>query len=150
MTGTATLLSVTGIMLQYSLLILVYFFLFKVLKLAFTELNSTKSSNSMIVSLPVVARLVVISTGNASLSAAQYSIDESVSIGRSDHNDIIVDDSFVSYEHACITAVKQNFVLTDLNSTNGTYLNDNKIDSDVVLQPGDAIKIGPVTFKFER
>jgi pSer/pThr/pTyr-binding forkhead associated (FHA) protein len=142
--GTATLLSVTGIMLQYSLLILVYFFLFKVLKLAFTELSSTKSSNSMIVPSPVVARLVVISTGKA------YNIDESVSIGRSDHNDIIVDDSFVSYEHACITAVKQNFILTDLNSTNGTYLNDNKIDSDVVLQPGDAIKIGPVTFKFER
>lgn len=149
MTGTATLLTITSVLLQYSLLLLVYFFLFKVLKLAYAEFSApcdSKAGNDA----PGIARLTVVATGKNPLSATQFSIDESIAIGRSDHNDIIVDDSFVSSEHACITAVKQDFVLTDLHSTNGTYLNNGKIAEDVVLQPGDIIKIGPVSFKFER
>lgn len=149
MTGTATLLTITSILLQYSLLLFVYFFLFRVLKLAYAEFSApchSKASDDT----PAIARLTVVATGKSPLSAAQFSIDESIAIGRSDHNDIIVDDSFVSAEHACITAVKQDFVLTDLHSTNGTYLNNGKIAEDVVLQPGDIIRVGPASFKFER
>lgn len=149
MTGTATLLTITSILLQYSLLLFVYFFLFRVLKLAYAEFSApcySKAGDDT----PAIARLTVVGTGKSTLSATQFSIDESIAIGRSDHNDIIVDDSFVSAEHACITAVKQDFVLTDLHSTNGTYLNNGKIAEDVVLQPGDIIRVGPASFKFER
>ena len=149
MTGTVKIPMLASILLQYSLVILVYLFLFRVLKLAYLEFTSPPQDN-LLKRAPAIARLTVISSGTVGLSAAQYKIDESIAIGRSEHNDVIIDDSFVSYEHACITAVKQDYVLTDLHSTNGTYVNNGKIAADVVLQPGDRIVIGPVSFKFER
>lgn len=149
MIGTVKIPMIASILLQYSLVILVYLFLFRVLKLAYLEFTSPYQ-NSSLKKEPALARLTVISSGTVALSAAQYKIDESIAIGRSEHNDIMIDDSFVSSEHACITAVKQDYVLTDLHSTNGTYVNSGKIAADVVLQPGDTIVIGPVNFKFER
>lgn len=149
MTGTVKIPMIASILLQYSLVILVYLFLFRILKLAYLDFTSP-DQNKLLKKEPALARLMVISSGTVTLSAVQYEIDESIAIGRSEHNDIIVDDSFVSSEHACITAVKQDYVLTDLHSTNGTYVNNDRIAADVVLQPGDRIAIGPVSFKFER
>lgn len=94
-------------------------------------------------------KLVVVDSGNIKLAKAVFILHESVSIGRNEHNEIMIDDSFVSYEHANINRNKQGYWLVDLNSTNKTYLNHEPVVERVLLKSGDLIKIGAVTFSFE-
>jgi pSer/pThr/pTyr-binding forkhead associated (FHA) protein len=95
------------------------------------------------------ATLIIKPTGS-DIGGTVFHLGENTSIGRSEHNDIVVTGSFVSHEHACITYHKNQYLLSDLGSTNGTYLNDEKVIAEVTLKDGDVIKIGAVTFKFER
>jgi pSer/pThr/pTyr-binding forkhead associated (FHA) protein len=66
---------------------------------------------------------------------------ESVTIGRNDDNTITVDNLAVSGYHARIDAAGSDFILTDLQSTNGTFVNDNKVVSHK-LAHGDNVAVG--------
>ncbi|HBZ53017.1 MAG TPA: type VII secretion protein EssC [Eubacterium sp.] len=63
-----------------------------------------------------------------------------ISIGRTKDNDIIYDNKYVSSDHAKLSFYENNWVLSDNNSTNGTFVNDERI-STVQLNPGDMIYI---------
>ena len=66
-----------------------------------------------------------------------------VSIGRTDDNDLCFDpneDGEVSGQHAIISIQGDAFVIEDLNSTNGTYVNGEKISEPVQLSEGDEIE----------
>jgi len=93
--------------------------------------------------------LLVVDSGPIHLTQQRFVLSEIISIGRNEHNDIVVDDVFVSYEHATINRNKQGYWLTDLNSTNKTYLNNQPVVESLLLHKGDLIKIGAVTFSFE-
>ena len=77
---------------------------------------------------------------------------EQAYIGTSSENDIILDDGFISGEHASIRLRDDQFYLTDLDSRNGTYVNDSecqeRIDR-VELNDGDEIYLGKVVLKFK-
>ena len=74
-------------------------------------------------------------------------VKESMGIGRKPDNDIIIDNLAVSGHHARIDKTKDAFVLTDMQSTNGTFVNDKKVFSHS-LKHGDKIHIGKHTFVF--
>ncbi len=63
-----------------------------------------------------------------------------LSIGRLDHNDIVMDDYKVSREHAVLKFSGNEFMLVDLASTHGTYVNDKRIDRSTV-RFGDKVRI---------
>ncbi len=69
-------------------------------------------------------------------------------IGRGVENDIVVVSKRVSREHARIRREGRKLFLEDLDSTNGTFLNDQRVRSPEVLRDGDRILIGDVTFQF--
>ena len=68
-------------------------------------------------------------------------------VGRDPSSTIFIDDGSVSGRHAKIEPVNGGFRLTDLGSTNGTSINENKIDS-ATLTPGDRVQFGSYIFKF--
>ncbi|MGD8983758.1 MAG: FHA domain-containing protein, partial [Desulfobacteraceae bacterium] len=68
-------------------------------------------------------------------------LKESVTIGRNDDNGIIIDNLAVSSYHAKIDKVGRDYIVTDLQSTNGTFVNDEKVVSQK-LSHGDNIIIG--------
>ncbi|MHC5036333.1 MAG: FHA domain-containing protein [Planctomycetota bacterium] len=72
---------------------------------------------------------------------------DSYSIGRSGDNDIIFPVGLVSRSHARIEWVGDDFILTDLDSHNGTYINGQRIEQQK-LSHGDQIKIGPYLLEF--
>ncbi len=63
-------------------------------------------------------------------------------VGRSKENDIQLDDIKISRRHASLTHTAAGYVLQDLGSTNGTFVNDQRVTGAVVLQPGDVIRFG--------
>lgn len=76
------------------------------------------------------------------------SIDQSViNIGRRLDNHIVIDDPRISRNHAQIREINGNFVVFDLNSTGGTYVNGDRINQSI-LYPGDVISLAGVTLIF--
>ncbi len=73
---------------------------------------------------------------------------ETIVIGRAVENDIVITSKRVSREHACVRREGWRVMLEDLGSTNGTYLNDERVMSPMALHDEDRIKIGDVVFVF--
>jgi len=73
---------------------------------------------------------------------AEYPIGkERITIGRRPYNDIAIDNLAVSGEHAAVVSIYNYHFLEDLNSTNGTFINDKEITKQV-LNNNDLIQIG--------
>ena len=77
-----------------------------------------------------------------------HPLNESVvNIGRRLENNLVIDDPRVSRNHAQLRAIKGRFVLFDLNSTGGTFVNGQRT-SQTVLYPGDVISLAGVALIF--
>src|ERR671924_2415152 len=70
-----------------------------------------------------------------------------INIGRRLENQLVIDDARVSRNHAQLRAVKGRYVLFDLNSTGGTFVNGQRT-SQTVLYPGDVISLAGVALIF--
>lgn len=67
---------------------------------------------------------------------------DQVKIGREPDNDIVIDNVAVSRHHSRIERVGGGYTISDLNSTNGTFVNEERIKEQVKLQDGDIIIVG--------
>ena len=79
-----------------------------------------------------------------------YVLEKDVSIGRGTQNSIVLRDPYISKNHAKISLDENEFFLEDLNSVNGTLVNDIKVEDVVKLKDGDRIKFGQVEFLFVK
>ena len=70
-------------------------------------------------------------------------------IGRDPENDIHLEAPTISRYHALVERLGQRYRVKDLNSANGTFVNDVRISAETWLQPGDSIRIGPYRFNLE-
>ncbi|PRR80598.1 FHA domain-containing protein FhaB [Clostridium liquoris] len=75
-------------------------------------------------------------------------IQKEITIGRRSGNTFVLDDPYVSSHHARIFAKNNEYILEDLESTNGTLVNEVKISGRKYLRSGDIIKIGNTVLKF--
>lgn len=75
-------------------------------------------------------------------------VTSTITLGRKDDNSIILNnDHFVSSYHAKIYVRNNEFYLEDLASTNGTYINEEKISGRVRLKVNDIVRLGSTVFK---
>lgn len=72
-----------------------------------------------------------------------------LTLGRSVDNDVILESDDVSRHHAQIKLRQGSYVLTDLDSANGTSINDTPVDEPRVLRDGDRIRVAHVELIFE-
>ncbi|MGD2186147.1 MAG: FHA domain-containing protein [Desulfobacterales bacterium] len=86
---------------------------------------------------------------NKTLGEYQLQKGVSLSIGRRDSNDVVIEDPAVSGHHAKIDALGDRFVLIDLQSKNGSFVNEQLVTSHW-LQHGDVITIGGHSLVFQR
>jgi uncharacterized protein YkwD len=92
------------------------------------------------------SRLVVL----GSSPPREYSLDKpATSIGSHPSNDVVLDDTTVSRRHATIARRPGGFELTDLESTNGTFVNGRRLQKSIALKRGDEIKFGSVRVAFD-
>ena len=73
-----------------------------------------------------------------------------ITIGRSEAADISIADQFVSHMHARVTRRGAYHFVVDLGSTNGTFLNDRRIESDAQLKVRDTLRIGQSILRYEE
>ena len=70
-------------------------------------------------------------------------------VGRATRADFIVDRAMVSRLHCRLEAGENNLQVIDLESTNGTYVNDKRIER-ARLKSGDRLRVGRVELKVEK
>lgn len=93
--------------------------------------------------------LVVIYTKDQSLLGKRFVLEQSpLRVGRGSDNQIILEGDSVSRRHAHWERRGDNWWVVDDGSTNGTYVNDDLIARQHLLQNGDRIKIGGIIFKY--
>jgi len=72
-----------------------------------------------------------------------------VNVGRADYNDIVIADPSVSTTHAKLQRRDDVWVLTDLGSTNGTFVEGEPVTGETALTPGCTLRFGDVAALFE-
>jgi FHA domain len=78
-----------------------------------------------------------------------YDLDGDIVLGRGDRAEIRLEDPFASSQHARVYEQGNIVVIEDLGSTNGTYLNEELLQTARPLHPGDRVRIGDSEFVFE-
>src|ERR1700754_2493041 len=73
-----------------------------------------------------------------------------ITIGRVQGNDIVLPKGNVSKRHSRIVLKDGKFIIVDLKSTNGTYVNGRKITSPLVVKGSDKIYIGDFILSIEE
>lgn len=136
------------LLLRLALVALLYLFLGAVALMASRELRRLARSGSAASPAVPRARLIVVDPGATSLRPGEMLPLRPVTrLGRSEENTIILDDTFVSAEHAVIVQRDGTWWLSDRGSTNGTALNERQVHGEVGLAPGDVVAIGDVRLK---
>jgi len=72
----------------------------------------------------------------------EYPLEEEMFLGRDEECEITISDSFTSHRHARIFLEENTLYLEDLTSTNGTFVNGEKIEKPHLLEQRDRIQIG--------
>jgi hypothetical protein len=78
-----------------------------------------------------------------------YDLDGDIVLGRGERAEIRLEDPFASSQHARVFEQGNIVVIEDLHSTNGTYLNEELLETPRPLHPGDRVRIGDSEFAFE-
>lgn len=128
-------------------MVILYLIIYYALKIMYKDIKvgvkrKTKSFNQEYA-------IEVLSSGdNTNLEQESiFLLRDNITIGRKDTNIIVLEDPFVSGNHALIK-VKDNIVtIDDLDSTNGIFINGMRIGKSINLKSGDKIKIGTAIFK---
>jgi hypothetical protein len=95
-------------------------------------------------------RLRVVNGGDGPLQTGDvFALQAYAALGRASDNHVVLPDSYVSSYHARLDRRGGEWWLTDLDSRNGTRLNDVPITKSVPLADGDVIGIGQVELKLE-
>ena len=91
----------------------------------------------------------IIVTNERGQPSAPIAIGSLVTVGRAESCEIRINDSFSSQMHARVFDYEGVTYLEDLNSTNGTFLNDTKVSGTAPLHVGDLIQIGNTTLELQ-
>ncbi len=81
------------------------------------------------------------------LLGRRYQLAQELTLGRAAGCQITLEDTFVSQLHARIFRAEEVLYVEDLGSTNGTYLNRNKVSGPLLLKVGDQVQVGSTIFE---
>jgi ABC-type multidrug transport system ATPase subunit/pSer/pThr/pTyr-binding forkhead associated (FHA) protein len=87
--------------------------------------------------------------GPIRMGATALGMQSSVIIGRDPQTDVPLSAPIISWHHARLDRTPQGHVLTDLKSTNGTFVNGQRLVRPHHLQQGDVVQIGPFKLIYE-
>jgi pSer/pThr/pTyr-binding forkhead associated (FHA) protein len=93
-----------------------------------------------------MAKLVILNQGMTGRSH-ELTVDRTT-IGRVDDNTFHIQDASVSSHHCEVHLRGPDILIRDLNSTNGTFINNEKI-SEAILKPGQTLRLGQVEIKLD-
>jgi pSer/pThr/pTyr-binding forkhead associated (FHA) protein len=108
------------------------------------------SSPSLTPTSPQVAPLASLLVRNGAMKGRRLPVKVPVvNIGRAEFNDVVIGDPSVSTSHAKLQRRDDVWVLTDLGSTNGTFVEGEPLTGELAIVAGSTIRFGEVSVLFE-
>jgi len=84
------------------------------------------------------------------LKGKTFDLNSETLIGRAEKCHIVLEDTYASQVHARIFSKGEGYMVEDMGSTNGTYLNRQKVTVPTELQRGDHVKIGKTVLEMRK
>jgi hypothetical protein len=146
--------------LKIGFLFLLYLFIWRIVSSAGRDLRPPNESIVLppqqvasLVQAPSareVGRLVVVSSPSLDEGDIYPLGVTPVSVGRAETNDVTIRrDEYASARHARFEPRREGVYVDDVGSTNGTYVNGERVDHEQLLAPGDVVRIGETDLRFE-
>jgi pSer/pThr/pTyr-binding forkhead associated (FHA) protein len=145
--------------LKLCLLALLYLFFFRVLRAVWAEIKapamaapagpvpaeaarrgSRRARKEARAEAPAPPQLVALEP--PALRGRSFPLSEEVTLGRAAGCQITLDDTYISQLHARVYARDGRWLVEDLGSTNGTYLNRQRVSGPMVMHAGDRLQVG--------
>jgi hypothetical protein len=125
---------------------LIYLFLFRVVRALLRDLRAAAREPT-----DRPGRLVVLASPSGEPPAGQaFGLEVITALGRDVNNAIVIEDPFASADHAVLTYRGRSWYIEDLDSTNGSYVNGNRVEGVAPMGFGDELQIGQVRMRLER
>lgn len=142
------------------LLIVLYLFFLRVLRAVWAELKDPKPAVVASPAAPVAAPAAPVQSKQPSRShlvviapddqrGRSYELLDELTVGRAAGCHIALEDRFVSQLHARMFRRDDQCFIEDLGSTNGTFLNDEKVTGPALLSKSDRVRIGSVVMELQ-
>jgi hypothetical protein len=142
--------------LKYVLLALLYFFVFRAIRSVVVDVGGRRSRPA---SAPAPAARssragrpptsVLVHTPDRA-GASTIRLEGPTGVGRAPSSTITVDDTYVSQQHARFFSRDGVWFVEDLDSTNGTYLNDRRLSQPAEVHAGDVVRLGKTVLELRR
>lgn len=140
-------------LLKYVFLAVLYLFIARAVRAVYLEIRPPKSATEVPSRAPArrgkPPRHAAVVEGGAR-DGKLFELGSELIIGRADKCHVVLDDTYVSQMHARIFARGDTYMVEDLGSTNGTYLNRRRLTSPTELQRGDHVKVGKTVLEMRR
>ena len=159
----STALAEVLLALKIGFLVLLYLFIWRIVRTTASRERTTPHEDSMILT---PAQAASVGLGPAALRSVKLVVQRSPSfeagdafevdsapltIGRGGQNDLVLwGDEFASARHVRVEARRDGVWVQDLGSTNGTYVNGSRVAGAQRLAPGDVIRVGETDLRLEE
>ncbi|MGI9033039.1 MAG: FHA domain-containing protein [Acidimicrobiales bacterium] len=139
--------------LKFCFLAILYLFFFRVLRAVWAELRAPVAAPVVAAPAPRRAPPPRAPWGNKNGSRLRvveppeqrgktYELGDELTMGRAAGCQVTIDDTYVSQLHARLFRREGQYYVEDLGSTNGTYLNNNKVTAPIAIRRGDRLHVG--------
>ena len=147
--------------LKYALIVLLYFFVYRAIRSVAIDVSGRKRGATTPSRAPAPRASAKASRGGraptqvvvhdgAGAKASPIRLRDQVEIGRGDRCAIRLQDTYVSQVHARLYPKDGAWYVEDLGSTNGTLLNDHRVQAPVEVHAGDVLKVGKTVLELRR
>ena len=147
----------TVTILRYAFLALVWFFVFLVVSAARRDLGLGKNyraapleasgAEATHIAPPPSRPSQLVVTAGAQAGAMMQLGDHPITIGRANDIEVSLQADYASGRHARLFPQGSRWFLEDLNSTNGTYVNGERLTRATPIEPGDDFRVGGTTMQ---
>jgi hypothetical protein len=147
--------------LKVGFLLLLYLFIWRIVRVASRDLRTPQESfvlapqqRAAVARHPAEpehsGQLVVVDSRTLKEGEAHVLGPAPLTVGRGPQNDLpLGEDQYASAQHARFESGSTGVWVVDLGSTNGTFVNGDRVDGPRRLEPGDLIRVGNTDFRFE-
>jgi hypothetical protein len=136
-------------LLTLCLIALLYLFFLRVVQAVWAEVRPPRAAREsrVVKRRPAATPGRVVLVEPAEHAGRVHIIGDEVNIGRAAGCEITIDDSYASQIHARIFRRDDGVFVEDLGSTNGSYLNREKVNRPMAISTGDRLQIGATVFE---
>ena len=146
--------------LKYALLALLYFFVYRAVRSVAVDLSGRRRAPAGPRTEAKSAKAPRAAKGKAPSSLVLHAPDArkpqtfrlsgALDIGRADSCQVRLEDTYASQHHARLSSRDGAWFVEDLGSTNGTYLNDRRVQAPLEVHSGDVVRIGKTVLELRR